>query len=54
VRVSVAIPALNEVHHLGKLLSDIRRQIQRPDEVIVVDAGSCDVTARITEQSPSR
>ena len=42
MRLSVVIPALNEEHHLGQLLSDIQRQSQSPEEVIVVDAGSCD------------
>ena len=49
VRVSVVIPALNEERRLGRLLSDIQRQSRRPDEVIVVDAGSCDVTVCIAE-----
>ena len=52
MRLSVAIPALNEEHHLGQLLSDIQRQSLRPEEVIVVDAGSSDATVRIAEQSP--
>jgi glycosyltransferase involved in cell wall biosynthesis len=51
VRMSVVIPALNEERHLSQLLSDIQRQSQRPDEVIVVDAGSCDATVRIAKQS---
>jgi glycosyltransferase involved in cell wall biosynthesis len=51
VRVSVVIPALNEERHLGQLLSDIQRQSRRPDEVIVVDAGSCDATVRIAKHS---
>ncbi len=50
MRMSVVIPALNEEHHLGQLLSDIQRQSQRPDEIIVVDAGSCDATVRIAKQ----
>src|SRR5215210_2149816 len=50
--VSVVIPALNEERHLGQLLSDIQSQSLRPDEVIVVDAGSRDATAHIAEQSP--
>jgi glycosyltransferase involved in cell wall biosynthesis len=52
VRVSVVIPALNEERYLGQLLSDIQRQSRRPEEVIVVDAGSCDSTLRIAKQSP--
>ena len=51
MRVSVVIPALNEERHLGQLLSDIQRQSRRPDEVIVVDAGSCDATVRIAKHS---
>jgi glycosyltransferase involved in cell wall biosynthesis len=51
VRMSVVIPALNEERHLGRLLSDIQCQSRRPDEVIVVDAGSRDATLRIAEQS---
>jgi glycosyltransferase involved in cell wall biosynthesis len=54
VRVSVVIPALNEERHLGQLLSDIQRQSLRPNEVIVVDAGSCDATVRIAKQAPTR
>ena len=50
--MSVVIPALNEEHHLSQLLSDIQRQSLRPEEVIVVDAGSRDATVRIAEQSP--
>jgi len=48
--LSVVIPALNEELHLGLLLSDIRRQSQRPDEIIV-DAGSSDATALIAERA---
>jgi glycosyltransferase involved in cell wall biosynthesis len=51
VRLSVVIPALNEEHYLGQLLSDIQRQSRRPDEVIVVDAGSSDATVRIANRS---
>jgi glycosyltransferase involved in cell wall biosynthesis len=48
--LSVVIPALNEERHLGQLLSNIQRQSHRPDEVIVVDAGSTDATVRIAKQ----
>jgi glycosyltransferase involved in cell wall biosynthesis len=51
VRLSVVIPALNEERHLGQLLSDIQRQTQSPDEVIVVDAGSTDATVHIAKRS---
>jgi glycosyltransferase involved in cell wall biosynthesis len=51
VRLSVVIPALNEERHLGQVLSDLQRQSRRPDEVIVVDAGSTDATIDIAERS---
>ncbi|HEX2729223.1 MAG TPA: glycosyltransferase [Rubrobacteraceae bacterium] len=50
--VSVIIPALNEERHIGRLLSDIRRQSRRPEEVFVVDAGSSDNTVAIVEDCP--
>jgi glycosyltransferase involved in cell wall biosynthesis len=49
--LSLVIPVLNEERHLGQLLSDIRRQNLRPEEVIVVDAGSRDATVRIAKLS---
>ena len=51
MRLSVVIPALNEERHLSQLLSDIQRQTQSPDEVIVVDAGSSDATVQIAKRS---
>jgi len=51
VRLSVVIPALNEERHLGQLLSDLQRQSRRPDEIIVVDAGSTDATVDIAKRS---
>ena len=51
MRLSVVIPALNEEHYLGQLLLDIQHQSRRPDEVIVVDAGSSDATVRIAKHS---
>ena len=51
MRLSVVIPALNEERHLGQLLSDLQRQSRRPDEIIVVDAGSSDATVHIAKRS---
>ena len=51
MRLSVVIPALNEERHLGQLLSDLQRQSRRPDEIIVVDAGSTDATVHIAKRS---
>ena len=51
MRLSVVIPALNEERHLGQLLADLQHQSRRPDEIIVVDAGSSDATVQIANQS---
>jgi glycosyltransferase involved in cell wall biosynthesis len=51
VRLSVVIPALNEERHLGQLLSDLQHQSLRPDEIIIVDAGSTDATVDIAKRS---
>lgn len=45
--VSILIPARNEAHNLPKLLESIRSQALQPLEVIVIDDGSTDDTARI-------
>ncbi len=45
--VSILIPARNEAHNLPKLLESIQRQTFRPLEVIVIDDGSSDATAKI-------
>jgi glycosyltransferase involved in cell wall biosynthesis len=48
--VSVIVPALNEERHIGHLIGDIGRQTRRPQEVIVVDAGSHDGTVAVARQ----
>ncbi len=50
--VSVIIPARNEAQALGRVLAAIPRQLIR--EVIVVDNGSTDATARVAETSGAR
>ncbi|TCJ20543.1 glycosyltransferase [Rubrobacter taiwanensis] len=51
-RVSVVIPTLNEEGTVGALLADLSRQTLRPDEILVVDGGSRDGTARVVERFP--
>lgn len=43
--VSVVIPTLNEVTTVPALLLDLRRQTQKPTEIILIDSGSPDGTA---------
>jgi glycosyltransferase involved in cell wall biosynthesis len=51
-KLSVIIPTLNEERHVGALLSDIAAQTRKPDEVLVVDAGSADNTAPAVRRFP--
>ena len=52
-RLSVVVPALNEERHVGALLRDIETQTRRPDETLVVDAGSQDGTVGVVLGFPS-
>lgn len=52
-RVSVVIPARNEADRLPRLLADLRTQTLQADEIIVVDDGSTDGTARVAAKVPS-
>lgn len=47
--VAVIIRAFNEEAHIGRLLTGIREQRKRPEEVILVDSGSTDATVAIAE-----
>jgi glycosyltransferase involved in cell wall biosynthesis len=53
--VSIVIPAFNEEAALGEDLDNIRQAMDadgRPYEIIVVDDGSADATAKIAEERP--
>jgi glycosyltransferase involved in cell wall biosynthesis len=52
MRVSVVIPAYNASSLLGETLDSVSGQLRAPDEVIVVDDGSVDDTARIASEHP--
>lgn len=47
--VAIVIRAYNEEAHIGRLMTGIRHQTVRPDEVILVDSGSTDATVSIAE-----
>jgi glycosyltransferase involved in cell wall biosynthesis len=50
MRISLVIPARDEVRTIARTLDDLRRQTRRPDEIVLVDAGSVDGTAAAVEQ----
>ncbi|MCK9555234.1 glycosyltransferase [bacterium] len=52
--ISVIIPVLNEEHHISPCLDSILSQTRRHIEVIVVDNGSTDGTAKIVERFSNR
>lgn len=50
MKISVVIPARNEEAAIVPLLESLAAQERRPDEVIVVDAGSSDATAAVANK----
>lgn len=53
-QVSVVVAAYDEERHIGRLLRSLSSQTHPPIEVIVVDDGSRDATARIAEREGAR
>ncbi|MGR9105431.1 MAG: glycosyltransferase family 2 protein [Gammaproteobacteria bacterium] len=52
-KVSVVIPTFNRIGLVNRAIHSVLRQTRSPDEIIVVDDGSCDGTnSSITEQFP--
>ena len=49
---SVIIRCFNEERHIGRLLSGLLNQTQRPDQIILVDSGSSDATFEIASRFP--
>lgn len=47
-KISIIVPARNEEHNIGKLLSSINNQVFKIHEVIVVNDGSSDRTKQIS------
>jgi glycosyltransferase involved in cell wall biosynthesis len=50
-RVSVIIPAYNRAHLIGLTLESVRRQSYKDYEIVVVDDGSTDDTAKVVLES---
>lgn len=49
-KVSFITTVLNEEKTIGKLLDSLTNQTKKPDEIVVVDAGSTDRTVEITRK----
>ncbi len=49
-RITLVVPMLNEARTLPDLLSTLKAQTRRPDELIFVDAGSSDGSADLVRQ----
>lgn len=56
--VSVVLPALNEEATVGEIVATIRRElmekVQLVDELVVIDSGSTDATARVAREAGAR
>jgi len=52
--VSVVIPVKDDGHELARCLRALARQTQTPDEIVVVDNGSSDASARIARDAGTR
>lgn len=52
ISFSIIIPTLNEEHYIGNLLTDIKNQTIKPEEVIVVDGFSKDNTRKVIKKFP--
>jgi len=49
---SVVVRCFNEERHVGRLLSGLMRQTQKPNQIILVDSGSTDATLDIASRFP--
>ncbi|MFF2329200.1 MULTISPECIES: glucosyl-3-phosphoglycerate synthase [unclassified Streptomyces] len=56
--VSVVLPALNEEATVGEIVATIRRELMEKvrlvDELVVIDSGSTDATARVAREAGAR
>ncbi|MEO5741457.1 MAG: glycosyltransferase [Vicinamibacterales bacterium] len=50
--VSVVVRSFNEERHIGRLLTGLVRQTQRPNQILLVDSGSTDATVEIASRFP--
>lgn len=50
LQISLVVPVRNEEESLARLVSSIRAQTRRPDEVVLVDGGSTDRTVALARE----
>src|SRR5215210_5884308 len=50
LRISLVVPVRNEEGSLARLVSSVRAQTRRPDEVLLVDGGSTDRTVELARE----
>ena len=51
--ISVVVPCFNEEDHILDLLSDLNSQLLKPNEVLIIDAGSTDKTIENIDKEKS-
>ena len=54
LRISLVVPARDEADRLPRCLASVAAQTRQPDEVVVVDNGSSDATARLAAAAGAR
>jgi glycosyltransferase involved in cell wall biosynthesis len=54
IRISIIIPAFNGEKYVAEAVEAARRQTRPPDEIVVVDDGSQDDTARVARAAGAR
>lgn len=54
MKVSVVIPVFNEEKYIGACLSSLQKQVEKPDEIIVVDNNCTDQTVQIAKSMGAR
>ncbi len=52
--ISVIVPAFNAEHFIGRAIASVRAQTRLPAEIVVVNDGSTDTTARVAENAGAR
>src|SRR5438876_1037764 len=52
MKVSVVVPAYNEEDYIAECLQSLVNQVEKPEQIIVVDNNSTDKTAKIVKQFP--